>query len=130
MARYQLLPLWYTLFHESHNNGMPVMRALWMHYPQDESIFGVDDAFLVGEDLLVKPVTREHQTTQSVYLPGGEKARWFDTEDHTEYAGGKTHSVAAPIDKVPVFQRGGSIIPKQMRVRRSSKLMLYDPYTW
>jgi alpha 1,3-glucosidase len=129
VARYQLLPLWYTLFHESHNNGMPVMRALWMHYPQDESVFGVDDTFLVGEDLLVKPVTREHQTTQSVYLPGGPTARWFDTEDHTEYAGGKTHSVAAPIDKIPVYQRGGSIVPKQMRVRRSSKLMLYDPYT-
>jgi alpha 1,3-glucosidase len=129
VARYQLLPFWYTLFHESHNNGMPVMRALWMHYPQDESVFGVDDTFLVGEDLLVKPVTREHQTTQSVYLPGGPVARWYDTEDHTEYAGGKTHSVAAPIDKIPVYQRGGSIVPKQIRVRRSSKLMRYDPYT-
>ncbi len=129
VARYQLLPLWYTLFHDSHNSGMPVMRALWMHYPQDESVFGVDDTFLVGEDLLVKPVTKPGQTTQSVYLPGGAAARWYDTEDHTEFAGGQTHSVAAPIDKIPVFQRGGSVVPKQMRVRRSSALMVRDPYT-
>ena len=46
------------------------MRALWMHYPDDESVFGMDDEFLVGFDLLVKPVVKPGVTSMPVYLPG------------------------------------------------------------
>ena len=46
ISRYQLLPLWYTLFYKSHVSGAPVMRALWMHYPEDESVIGM----AVGEE--------------------------------------------------------------------------------
>lgn len=50
--------------------------------------------------------------------------RWFDTVSRKEYRGSTTVTVAAPIDFIPVYQRGGTIVPKQMRVRRSSQLMV------
>ena len=128
MARYQLLPLWYTLFHEAHTTGMPVMRALWMEYPEDESVFSTDDEFMVGSSLLVRPITQPGMTTATVYLPGGEQARWYDVQTHKELRGG-SHSVSAPVEKIPVYQRGGSIVPRQQRLRRCSSLMTHDPYT-
>jgi mannosyl-oligosaccharide alpha-1,3-glucosidase len=129
IARYALLPLWYTLFHESHETGAPVMRALWMQYPDDEKVFGMDDQFLVGSDLLVKPVTEQGATSTHVYLPGGSAAVWYDVDTFGKVNGGQTISVNTPIEKIPVYQRGGSIVPRQLRVRRSSKLMQHDPYT-
>lgn len=129
IARYALLPLWYTLFHESHVTGAPVMRALWMHYPDDEKVFGMDDQFLVGSDLLVKPVTEQGAVSTQVYLPGGSSAVWYDVDTYAKLNGGQTISVDTPIEKIPVYQRGGSIVPRQLRVRRSSKLMQHDPYT-
>ena len=137
VTRYQHLPLWYTLFRHAHIDGMPVMRALWMEFPTDESIFDVDDAFMVGNSLLVKPIVTPGTTSTSVYFPytegteGSGKGieRWFDTRNRQEYKGGSTETIQAPIDEIPVFQRGGTIVPKQMRVRRSSQLMVNDPYT-
>jgi alpha 1,3-glucosidase len=129
LTRYALLPLWYTLFHEAHVTGHPVMRALWMHYPKEEVVFGMDDQFLVGSDIMVKPITGQGMTSTSVFFPGGAAASWFDVDTYTKYSGGDYAEVAAPIDKIPAFQRGGSIIPRQLRVRRSSTLMHNDPYT-
>ncbi|XP_065068452.1 neutral alpha-glucosidase AB-like isoform X2 [Rhopilema esculentum] len=128
--RYILLPYWYTLFRETSINGSPVIRPLWVEYPDDSKTFDIDDEYLVGKDLLVKPVTAAGQTSVDVYFPGGEKELWFDVEDFsTVYNGGQQVNVAAPLHKIPVFQRGGSIIPRKERVRRSSSLTHRDPYT-
>jgi hypothetical protein len=70
MGRYALLPYWYTLFHEAFLSGVPTMRPLWMEYPSDPETFGMDDQWLVGADLLVKPVTEKGVVKTSVYLPG------------------------------------------------------------
>jgi alpha 1,3-glucosidase len=59
-----------------------------------------------------------------MYFPGDTDQRWFDTVSRKEYHGSTTVTVAAPIDFIPVYQRGGTIVPKQMRVRRSSQLMV------
>jgi mannosyl-oligosaccharide alpha-1,3-glucosidase len=130
VTRYQHLPLWYTLFHLAHTDGMPVMRAMWMEFPTEERLFNVDDTFMVGDSLMVKPITSSGTTSTSVYFPGvANVQRWYDTTTRKEYKGGVTETISAPIDFIPVFQRGGTIVPKQMRVRRSSKLMVNDPYT-
>eukprot|EP00980_Cylindrotheca_fusiformis_P025970 scaffold15028_cov93-Cylindrotheca_fusiformis.AAC.1 len=55
LARYALLPYWYTVFREAGLTGMPVMRTMWMQYPATESLYNVDDQYLIGADLLVKP---------------------------------------------------------------------------
>lgn len=110
VTRYQHLPLWYTLFHHAHTNGMPVMRALWMEFPKEEKFFGVDNVFMVGNSLLVKPITSPGVTSTSMDFPGGETQRWYDTISHVEYTGGTTVTVSAPIDFIPVYQRGGTIV--------------------
>ena len=70
MARYALLPYWYTLFYEAHLSGTPTMRPIWMEYPADAKTFAMDDEWLVGSDLLVKPVTAAGVTKTEIYLPG------------------------------------------------------------
>ncbi len=126
MARYTLLPFWYTTFYVAYSEGLPVMRPLWMEYPSEKITFDMDDQWLIGSDLLVKPVTTAGATTASVYFPKGV---WYDIETYSVFAGPATKTVEAPLEKIPVYQRGGSIVPRKMRLRRSSALMAGDPYT-
>jgi len=124
--RYQLLAYWYTTFYEAETTGMPTMRPLWVEFPQDVRTFDMDKQFMSGPALMAKPVSTQGATSASVYFPSG---LWYDVHDGTRYTGPTDATVAAPIDKVPVFQRGGTIIPRQMRLRRASSLMAVDPYT-
>lgn len=128
MSRYSLLPYWYTLFREAFETGVPTMRPLWFEYPSELATLDIDDEWLVGRDILVKPVTAPGITTTDIYLPGSEP--WYDVETHEAVAaGGRSVAVSTPIDKIAVFQRGGSIIPRKMRLRRSTKHMVHDPFT-
>jgi len=127
MRRYQLLSYWYTLFFISESTGLPTMRPLWVAYPNDEKTWDMDKQFMAGGDLMVAPVYTQGATSQSVYFPGS--APWFDVLDGMQHAGGTTATVDAPIDKIPAYQRGGSIVPRQMRARRSSVQMVNDPFT-
>ena len=68
--RYELLPLWYTVFYESTQTGLPVMRPLWLEYPRDKNTYEVEDQFLVGNSLMVRPVTEQYTTSVHLYLPG------------------------------------------------------------
>ena len=124
--RYTFLPFWYTVFHEAYATGMPVMRPLWTQYPEDADLFELEDQWLVGADLLVKPITAAGQQSVSVLLPGTQP--WYDILTYEAVKPGRTVA-KAPLDKIPVYQRGGSIVPRQMRPRRSSDLMINDPYT-
>lgn len=127
MERYQLLAYWYTLFFVSEASGLPTMRPLWVAYPDDPRTWDMEKQFLAGGDLLVVPVTAQGATSVSVYFPG--VAPWYDVAEGKAYKGSTDATVAAPIDKIPVFQRGGSIVPRQMRLRRSSAQMANDPFT-
>lgn len=132
--RYSYLPLWYTLFYEHERNGWPVMRPLLAHYPQDPESFAVDDEYLLGNQLLVRPVLQQGATSVDVYFPrkeiNGNGDVWYDVDDYQRID--TVGSVSIPVDayKIPVFQLGGSIIPKKERIRRSSPLMINDPYTF
>ncbi|CAM9846582.1 unnamed protein product [Ascophyllum nodosum] len=136
MARYTLLPYWrvYTVFQEANESGMPMMRPMWVQYPEDIKTFDMDDQWMVGRDLLVKPVVTEGATSVDVYFPGATSTTasslWFDVDTAVAVTGVGAHRpVDAPVDKIPVYQRGGSIIPRKQRLRRSSRLMAADPYT-
>lgn len=72
-------------------------------------------------------MTQAGVTSVDVYFPGVTK--WYDTETAAVIQGPTRQTVAAPLDTLPVFQRGGSIIPRKMRLRRCSALMRNDPYT-
>jgi len=127
MKRYQLLAYWYTLFFISESTGLPTMRPLWVAYPQDTKTWEMDKQFMAGGDLMIAPVYTQAATSQSVYFPG--TAPWYDVEDGATHLGATSATVDAPIEKIPAFQRGGSIVPRQMRARRSSSQMSYDPFT-
>uniref|UniRef100_A0A8C7IZE9 Glucosidase II alpha subunit n=1 Tax=Oncorhynchus kisutch TaxID=8019 RepID=A0A8C7IZE9_ONCKI len=126
--RYALLPYWYQLFYHAHHSGQPVMRPLWVEYPQDTATFSMDDQFLLGRDLLVHPVTEEGARGVTAYLPGKGEV-WFDVHTFQKHNGAQNLYIPVTISSIPVFQRGGSIIPRKARVRRSSSCMEHDPYT-
>ena len=129
MLRYSLLPLWYTVFYEAYRTGMPVMRPMFMEFPDDAACFKMDDQWMIGSSLLVKPVTSDRERSVSVYLPSGG-GPWYDLETlQAVYpsSAAQTVSVSAPLDKIPVFIRSGSIVPRKLRLRRSAALMLHDP---
>jgi len=126
--RYALLPYWYTLFYEHSLTGKPVMRPLWMEFPTDENGFDEEREWLVGAALLIRPVFEPDVTSVSLYLPG-RKQMWYEWDTHQIRPGPGAVYVDTPLSKIPVFQRGGTIIPLRQRVRRASTLQRNDPIT-
>uniref|UniRef100_A0A674C7C5 Neutral alpha-glucosidase AB n=1 Tax=Salmo trutta TaxID=8032 RepID=A0A674C7C5_SALTR len=126
--RYTLLPYWYLQFYHSQRTGQPVMRPLWVEYPEDIATFSIDDEFLIGKDLLVHPVTDEGSSGVTAYLPGNGEV-WYDVHTFQRHDGAQNLSIPVTMSSIPVFQRGGSIICRKNRVRRSSSCMENDPYT-
>lgn len=104
-----------------------MMRPLWYEFPEDEGTFGREGIHMVGDALLVAPVLQKSATQVTVYFPGNQL--WYDIEDNHKYDINGELNIKAPYDKIPVFQRGGTIIPRKHRIRRSSVLMHEDPVT-
>src|SRR5689334_14253600 len=106
--RYTLLPFLYTTLEEAHRSGVPLFRPLVLNYQDDENTYNLDDEFMVGNDLLVAPILKPDVTKRLVYLPVGT---WYDYWTDKKYTGGTMISVEAPLDLVPMFVRGGAMIP-------------------
>jgi alpha-glucosidase/alpha-D-xyloside xylohydrolase len=106
--RYQLIPYTYTLAREAHDTGLPLMRALWLHYPRDERARAVGDEYLWGRDLLVAPVYSRGATSRDVYLPKGD---WYDWWTHEKQAGGQAVTRQVDLATMPIYVRAGAIIP-------------------
>ncbi|MEI7727496.1 MAG: TIM-barrel domain-containing protein, partial [Bacteroidota bacterium] len=107
----RLTPYMYSLCHEAAKTGVPAVRALVLEYPYDPVALGTATQyeFLLGKNLLVAPVYRDEEKRDSIYLPDG---RWVDYWDGTVYDGRTTlNGYPAPLDKLPLFVRAGSIIP-------------------
>ena len=85
-----------------------MMRPLVMDFPADRIARELPDEYMFGPALLVAPVTQYKQRTRSVYLPAS--AQWYDYWTGRPAASGRI-SAAAPLDRIPVFVRAGSIIP-------------------
>ncbi|MGA7525090.1 MAG: glycoside hydrolase family 31 protein [Acidobacteriaceae bacterium] len=107
--RYTLMPYIYSLGWHTHETGAPFMRALFMDFPNDPKVAEIGDEYMFGPAFLVAPVTEQGQTTKPVYLPAGTD--WYNYWTHERVHGGQTIEVAAPIDKMPLFVRAGSIVP-------------------
>jgi alpha-glucosidase/alpha-D-xyloside xylohydrolase len=106
--RYQLMPYTYTISREAHDTGLPLMRALWLHYPQDPQAVTLGDEFLWGRDLLIAPVTEKGATSRRVYLPPGN---WFDWWTGEEMQGQGWIDRAVELATLPIYVRAGAIIP-------------------
>jgi alpha-glucosidase len=106
--RYRLLPYIYSLFYEHYAKGYPVMRPLLFEFPDDEETYAIDDEFMLGPFLLVAPVLKEGARSREVYLPRG---RWYDFWSDEAYEGPARVRAEAPLDRVPLFVRGGAVVP-------------------
>jgi alpha-D-xyloside xylohydrolase len=107
--RYRLLPYIYTLAADLFHRDGIMMRGLAMDFPQDRKARDVNDQYLFGPAFLVSPVYRYEARSRRVYLPSG--ARWFDFHTGTVHKGGRELDAAAPLNRMPLFVRSGSIIP-------------------
>jgi alpha-D-xyloside xylohydrolase len=85
------------------------MRALFMDFPDDPKVVDLGDEYMFGPAFLVAPVTEQGVTSRPVYLPAG--ADWYDYWTNQRYHGGQTITAAAPIERIPLFVRAGSIVP-------------------
>jgi alpha-glucosidase/alpha-D-xyloside xylohydrolase len=106
--RYSLLPYLYSAVHEGHETGMPIMRALWLHYPDDAKAIERGDEYLWGRDILVAPVTEKGATSRRVYLPQGD---WYDFWTEERHAGGREISREVDLATMPLYVRAGGILP-------------------
>lgn len=99
-----------------------------MEFSEEESLMDVDDEFMVGGSILVKPVSTPGATSVSVTLPKG--ARWYDYHDKSRPdPQNGTLDYPVTIESIPIFVKAGSIIPQKDRLRRSSAMMAEDPLT-
>ncbi|KAI9822852.1 MAG: hypothetical protein M1826_000380 [Phylliscum demangeonii] len=115
--RYTLLPYLYTLLHDAHTTGSTVLRALAWEFPDDSRLAAADRQFLLGPAILVTPVLTAGATTVDGVFPGlveGDVA-WYDWYEQTAVAVPATPNVTidAPLGHIPVFVRGGYVLPTQ-----------------
>ncbi|MEW5814720.1 MAG: TIM-barrel domain-containing protein, partial [Spirochaetota bacterium] len=87
----------------AHQAGTPPMRPLFFDFPKDDKCYDVDDELLFGPDILAAPVARFGQREREVYLPSG--AEWFDAWTGEKHTGGRSITVPAPLERIPIFVR-------------------------
>lgn len=123
--RYQLMPYTYTLAWQARQTGMPLMRAMWLHYPDDARARGLGSQYLWGRDLLIAPVFTPGAREREVYLPAG---RWYDFWTNETRDGGQTVARPVNLSKMPVYVRAGAIIPFDP-VRQYTSQQVDEPTT-
>ena len=106
--RYRLMPYIYSMAWMVTSSGYTPMRALAMDFPSDPRALNVGDQFMFGPAILVTPVTEPGADTRRFYLP---KTTWYDFWTGRSEAGGAMITSAAPLDRMPLFMRAGSILP-------------------
>jgi len=106
--RYRLMPYLYSAVRESAAQGMPILRSLWLHYPDDATAVARGDQYLYGRDLLVAPVTAKGATSRGVYLPAG---LWHDWWTGEKVRGGREVTRAVDLATMPLYVRAGAILP-------------------
>ncbi|MFD8998568.1 glycoside hydrolase family 31 protein [Streptomyces abikoensis] len=106
--RARLLPYFVTLAHLAHRTGAPYVRPVWWRSPEDRALRDCEDAFLLGDSLLVAPVLELGADQRAVRLPRG---RWYDTATGRAHEGPGQVLLEAPLSRVPVLARAGSVIP-------------------
>ena len=106
--RYQLLSYNYTLAWEARETGLPFMRALWLHYPNDAKARAIGTEYLWGRDLLVAPVFEKGANARELYLPPGE---WYDWWTGGRQSGGRTVIRKIDLATMPIYARAGAVIP-------------------
>lgn len=106
--KYRLMPYVYAQAKDASQRGLPMVRALFVEYPDDPGAWQVEDEYLFGTDILVAPLMESGMTGRDVYLPPGQ---WIDYQTGKSYAGG-WHKVEAGQIPVVMLVRDGAVIPR------------------
>jgi alpha-glucosidase/alpha-D-xyloside xylohydrolase len=106
--RYRWMPYLYSAVREAHDTGMPVMRALWLHYPDDPKAVACGDEYLWGRDVLVAPVVEKGVSKRRLYLPRG---LWYDHWTRTPVMGGQEVTRYVNLGTMPIYVRAGAVLP-------------------
>ena len=106
--RYRMLPYLYSVVRECTVTGLPVMRALWLHYPDDPKAVACPDEYLWGRDILVAPVVEQGANSRKLYLPHGV---WYDFWTRERLEGGREFMRPVDLETIPLYVRAGSILP-------------------
>ncbi len=116
--KYRLMPYVYAQAKDSSERGLPMLRALFVEYPDDPGAWLVEDEYLFGSDILVAPLMEKGTTSRDVYLPKGQ---WIDYQTHKVYPGG-WQNIAAGAIPVVMLVREGAVIP-HLKVAQSTAQM-------
>ncbi|MGA2118599.1 MAG: TIM-barrel domain-containing protein [Bryobacteraceae bacterium] len=116
--KYRLMPYVYAQAMDSSDRGLPMVRALFIEYPDDPGAWEVDNEYLFGSDILVAPLMESGTTGRHVYLPQGQ---WIDYQSHKSYPGG-WHKIEAGLIPVVMLVRDGSAIP-EIKLAQSTSAM-------
>ena len=106
--RYRMLPYTYSLAWKTTSESYTPMRPLVMDFRSDVRAQNIGDQFMYGPVFLVNPVTEPDATTRRLYLP---QSKWYDFWTGSPIAGGRTVDANAPLDRLPLYIRAGSILP-------------------
>ena len=123
--RYRLLPYLYTLAWENSRTGMPLARPLFFLDPGDPSLSNESESYLLGEDLLVSPVTVNGAREKTVRLPPGT---WIDFWTRERLMGPATVTLPAPLERIPLLVRAGAILPMQTAMQHAAERPLDTLY--
>ncbi|MEO6732008.1 MAG: TIM-barrel domain-containing protein [Ferruginibacter sp.] len=107
--RYRLMPYIYSLAGDIYHHNYTMMRALVMDFAYDTAVKNIGDQYMFGPSILVNPVTDFLARNRSVYLPA--KTGWYNMDDGKFFNGGQTITAEAPLEKMPLYIKEGSIIP-------------------
>jgi alpha-glucosidase/alpha-D-xyloside xylohydrolase len=106
--RSRLMPYLYTAVREMHDTGLPIIRALWLHYPDDPAATARGDEYLWGRDILIAPVVEKGAASRALYLPRG---RWIDFWTEEAVNGGREIDRAVDLATTPLYVRAGAVVP-------------------
>ncbi len=106
--KYKIMPYVYAQAKDSSDHGLPMLRALFVEFPDDPGSWNVDNEYLFGSSILVAPLMHENETSRDVYLPPGT---WIDYQTGKDYSGGWQKIEAGAIPEI-ILVRDGTVIPQ------------------
>lgn len=116
--KYRLMPYVYAQAKDCSEHGLPMVRALFIEFPDDPGSWQIDDEYMFGSDILVAPLMRQGATGRNVYLPPGT---WIDYQTGKDYFGGWNKIEAGQIPEI-IMVRDGAVIPKIALAQSTSQM--------
>src|SRR5215467_11201596 len=103
-----MMPYLYSAVKETCETGIPIIRALWLHYPDDPAAVARGSEYLYGRDILVAPIVEKGATSRALYLPRGT---WYDFWSHEKMEGGREITRKVDLETIPLYVRAGAVLP-------------------